>query len=209
MLTLEELKTKWEQNETASNTQMYSSTSFEKMISRQVKRHTKNSMQYFWASFTLQVIVYSLLSHVIVKYWYNTGTVYLAVVGVLLFLPFTIMLMRKFKKLAADKPSPEENAGTSLYDYVLRQQILLRSFYNFKKWYELFLIPLSSAIGVLLVFKLYVPGGVTQHLSGAITVFVVTLVSCSAAIYAENKKSFVQPIQQLQNILDEFKNAVE
>jgi hypothetical protein len=112
--------------------------------------------------------------------------------------------MRKFKKLVTARPWLQQNIGASLHDYVLGQQTLLRSFYNFKKWYEFFLIPLSCAIGVSLVFELYVPGGVHGHQWGAVITFLVSLASCIAAIYFENQKSFILPIKQLQNILDEF-----
>ncbi|HEY6979060.1 MAG TPA: hypothetical protein VH396_22345 [Chitinophagaceae bacterium] len=210
MSTLEELKKIWEQKQDAGTaTATYTNASFEKIIKTRVKKHTKNAFQYFWASFTLQIIVYSLLSHVIVKYGQDKPILYFAVAGVLLFIPFTIMLMRKFKKLATAKPVQEENANASLYDYVLHQQTLLYSFYNFKKWYEFFLTPLSCAIGVSLVFELYVPGGVTEHWPGAVIAFIISLISCIAAIYSENKKSFIQPIHQLQNILDEFKQKEE
>jgi hypothetical protein len=111
--------------------------------------------------------------------------------------------MRKFKKLVTQKPL-QQHAEASLHDYVFRQQALLRSFYIFKKWYEMFLIPLSCAIGVTLVFELYVPGGVHANGQGAVITFLITLASCIAAIYIENKKSFTLPIKHLQTILDEF-----
>ena len=205
MTTLEELKKMWEQKENAGDDPaIYTEESLGKIIRNRVKKHTKNSLNYFWASFTLQVIVYSLLSHVIVKYGQNNMLLYFAIAGVLLFIPFTIVLLRKFKKLVTEKPLQQQNTGTSLYDYVFRQQALLRSFYNFKKWYEFFLIPLSCGIAVTLVFELYVPGGVHEYWRGAVITFLFSLASCIVAIYSENKKSFILPIKQLQNILDEF-----
>jgi hypothetical protein len=209
MSTLEELKKVWEQKrEVNLNPPTYTPASFEKIIRARVTKHTRNSFQYFWASFTLQIIVYSLLSHVIVKYGHDKQILYFAIAGVLLFIPFTIMLMRKFKKLAAERPAPQ-TTDASLHDYVHCQQALLRSFYDFKRKYEFFLTPLSCIIGVLLVFKLYVPGGFTEHWQGVVVAFVISLISCAAAIYSENKKSFIQPIQHLQNILDEFKQKEE
>jgi hypothetical protein len=81
----------------------------------------------------------------------------------------------------------------------------LFSFYRFKRRYELLLIPLSSAIGVWLVFLLYVPGGVAAYPSGAIVTFGITLLSCAIALAAENKESFDKPLTALRQILDEFK----
>jgi hypothetical protein len=207
MSILEESKKIWEQKENAGAVPaIYTPASLGKIIRNRVKKHTKNSLKYFWASFAMQVIVYSLLSHVIFKYWQNGTILYFAIAGVLLFIPFTIMLLQKFKKLVTENPSQHQNIGTSLRDYVFRQQALLRNFYNFKKWYEFFLTPLSCAIGVSHVFELYLPGGVREHWRGAVIIFVISLVSCVAAAYSENKKSFIRPIKQLQNILDEFEH---
>lgn len=205
MSTLEELKKMWQQKEVAAvDAAMYTQASLEKIIRSRVKKNMKNSLNYFWASFVLQVIVYSLLSYVIVKYWQNTRVLYIATAGIVLYLPFTFMLLRKFKKLVTEKPLQQKNIGISLYNYVFRQQALLRNFYSFKKRYELFLIPLCCAIGALLVFELYVPGGVREHAWGTVVTFLISLACCAAAIYSENKRSFLLPIRQLQNILDEF-----
>jgi len=205
MSTLEELKQMWEQKENAgANPAIYTQAALGKIIRNRVQKHTKSALNYFWASFTLQVMVYALLSHVILKYGQNNTILYWAIAGILLFIPFTVVLMRKFKKLATEKPVQQPNIGVAVYDYVFGQQALLRSFYHFKKRYEFFLIPSSCAIGVFLVFALYVPGGVHEHWWGAFITFLLALASCIAAIYAENKKSFILPIKQLQTILDEF-----
>lgn len=204
MSTFDDLKTAWEHHQTPAPASSYTRDALERIIRSRVKKHIKKPLHYFWASFTLQIIVYALLSHVAMKYWQKTDVVWFAVAGVLLYLPFTVVLIRKFKKLASEKPVRHADIGASLYNYVHRRQTLLRSFYRFKKGYELFLIPLSSAIGVVLTFELYVPGGIQGHWPGAAIALAVTLVSCAAAIYSENRKSFIEPIRQLQNILDEF-----
>ncbi|KAA5542917.1 hypothetical protein [Adhaeribacter rhizoryzae] len=205
MSTLEEYKRIWEQKENAgANQGTITQASLVKIIRNRVQQHTKSALNYFWASFTLQLIVYALLGHVMVKYGQSSRILYLAIAGILLYIPFTIVLLRKFKKLVTEKPVLQSNIDTSLYNYVFGQQALLRSFYHFKKLYEFLLIPSSCAIGVFLVFALYVPGGVHQHWWGAIITFLLSLASCIAAIYAENKKSFILPIKQLQTILDEF-----
>ena len=210
MSILDELKKTWgEKQSSMPDPPAHDHQSLEKIIRSRVKKNMNAAFKYFWLSFTLLVLVYSLLSHVIIKYWGDRQIFYLSIAGVLLFLPFTIMLMQKFKKLATTKISIQEHSGASLHDFVFRQQTLLRNFYRFKKWYELFLMPLSSAIGIIITFKLYVPGGVVEHWVTAIIIFIITLISCMAAIHAENKKSFRKPIRQLQNILEEFKDEAK
>jgi hypothetical protein len=202
MSTLDELKKNWNQDpQVSGSARAYDSVTLENAVKARIKKHTGMSMKYFWASFTLQIIVYSLLSHVIIRYWQNTETVLYSLGGILVSLPFTIMLMKKFKALALIRIQP----GTSLHDYVLKKHDLLLSFYKFKRWYEFVLIPLSTAIGVVIVFNLYVPGGVWQHLTGAAITFAITIISCAFAIVSENKKSFEQPLHELHEILNEFK----
>ncbi len=208
MTILEELKNKWEEGQkTLIPPPGYDQASLEKIIKARVKKPTNMAMRYFWASFTLQLIVYALLSHVIVKYWSDPEILRFSLVGILLYLPFTVMLMRKFKSIA--KTRPTDSTGTSLYQYVSRRYTLLDSFYRFKKRYELMLIPLSAVIGVFLVFKLYVPGGVAAHPWGAGITLVITLISCLLALRSENRKNFEQPLHQLQEILNEFKSEAQ
>jgi uncharacterized membrane protein YjjP (DUF1212 family) len=94
---------------------------------------------------------------------------------------------------------------TNIHDYINNQRKLLESFFIFKKRYELILIPLSSAIGVIIVFKLYVPGGIREHLLGAFLTFSLTLLSCYLAIRSENKKNFIKPLGELEKMLSEYK----
>jgi hypothetical protein len=202
MKTLEELKKKWGENPNniaVPNT--YDRESLDHISKSRTKKHMTMAMRYFWASFTLQVLVYALLSHVFVKHWVDTETQILCLVGVLLFVPFTIVLMRKFKRMAL---IGQDGTASSMEAYVQQQHDLLLSFYHFKKWYEVLLVPTSSAIGVILVFKLYVPGGVLVHPVGAVITFAISVISCMVAIRAENKRNFEQPLRGLEDILREF-----
>ena len=204
MSTLEDFKKTWE-NKCQVSAKAYDQTALKNIIRSRTQKSMSVAMRYFWASFSLQILVYALLTHVIVKYGSDPETLIFGTGCILLFVPFTVMLMRKFKRMASTRPD-ESNSGSSLRSYVQQQYSLLHDFYTFKKWYEFLLIPLASAIGIFLTFKLYVPGGVFAYIPTAIVIFIVTLVSCALAIISENKKSFEQPLGELQKIIEEFKN---
>src|SRR5690606_1081215 len=105
MLTIDQLKQNWAKAQAEnSSTGSYDKDSFERIVRSRVRKHTNTAMQYFWASFMLQIIVYSLLSHVIIRYWQDSDILYSAIAGVLLFIPFTFILMKKFKAMATTKP---------------------------------------------------------------------------------------------------------
>ena len=204
MSTFEELKKVWEADqETAKGYTPYDHKTLDNIVKSRMKKNMKKSMHYFWGALFLQILVYALLSHVILKYGGDTNTLFLGIAGILLYLPFTILLMKKFKQMAIAKPA-QGNSGRSLYQYVFQQHALLQSFYTFKKRYEVLLVPLSTAIGVFLTFKLFVPGGVEENPTGAIITFLFTLLSMIASIRLENRKSFGQPLHDLKQLLNEF-----
>nr|PZN54283.1 MAG: hypothetical protein DIU61_07850 [Bacteroidota bacterium] len=183
----------------------YDPATFTRIVRSRVKEHTRTAMQYFWASFVLQLIVYALLSHVIVRYWSDRTVVLPAILGIALFIPFTIVLMTKFKAIAAAGKTHDPAAGdASLKEYILLRRNMLLSFYRFKRWYEFILIPLASAIGVFIVFELYVPGGVAEHQSVALTILIITLTSCAWAIHRENQRNFKEPLARFDEVLKEF-----
>jgi hypothetical protein len=167
---------------------------FDNIIRKRTTQHTRESFQYFWASFVMQIIVYALLSHVLIKNFGNGMIMIPAAAGILLYIPFTIMIMNKFKTMAISK-------SDSISAHVQKQYQLLESFYKFKRRYELILIPLISLIGTFITFQLFVPG---FYLKAEIIVFFITLASCIIAIRAENKKSFDIPLSKLRLILEDL-----
>lgn len=205
MSTLDQLKKHWEpstRTPSPNGNASLDEVTLRSIITSRVRRHTKASFSYFWASFTLQLLVYAMCSHLLIRYWPQTDVRLLSLLGMLLYLPFTIVLMNKFKQVAKGQLTGSESA--SIYDYLSEQYGLLNSFFTFKKRYERVLIPVSAAIGVLLTFKLYVPGGVWAFPVGAFITYAVTLLSCYGAIRAENRKSFVEPLQQLKTLLRDY-----
>ncbi len=201
METLDELKKQWSNASIEPGT--YTEVSMRKIIKSRVNNHLRVSMQYFWASFALQILVYALLSHVIIKYINDLTIVVPGVFGILLFIPFTIMLMKKFKRMATSNLS--EANTSAIHEYISKQRELLESFFIFKKRYEIILIPVTVAIGVLVSFRLSVPGGASANILGAVLTYVTTLISCYLVVRSENKKRFIQPIEQLDSILNEYK----
>jgi hypothetical protein len=177
------------------------------MFKSRIKKHIATAMQYFWAAFFLQLLVYALLSHVVIRHWSDVDIRYLGIGGILLFVPFTYVMMQKFKSIAiTKKPADGSYSVTTIREHVQKQQSLLQGFYNFKQRYERILIPLSSAIGVLLTFKLYVPGSLQEHTIAVTVTYLLTLLSCIVAIRAENRKNFVGPLHQLNEVLGEFEH---
>ena len=204
MSTLDELKKEWATaTPSPATNQPVEPAELQAITQARSARHVNRAMQYFWASLTLQIIVYALLSHVFIRFWGALAVQGLCLAGALLYLPFTIVLLRQFKRVA-QLTSSQPEAGFSLQARTQQQYESLRAFYRFKRRYEYLLIPLSTALGVWLTFRLYVPGGVPQHLPGAALTYLLSLLSCGWAIRRENRNHFEVPLQNLQDLLAEF-----
>jgi hypothetical protein len=124
--------------------------------------------------------------------------------GALLYIPFTVILMKRFKAMY---PSANDETGSSVQnirDNVKKQHALLLQFFRFKKRFEWLAIPLSCSVIVLIVFKLYVNGGIEGHLTGGIASFLILLTCFVIAVYFENKKHFTEPLRRLELILKDL-----
>lgn len=205
MSTLDDYKKKWCKNSPfVASEDTYDLKSFKNMIRMRIKKQNNRIFRYFWTTFALQNLLYGLLCFVMIRYGSDLPIFICCVAGVLITVPFTVYMMKRYKQLAVNKLNRDSNA--SIYEYINRQRDLLLDFFKFKKVYELILIPVSTAIGVALVFDLFFPGGVLASLEVAIILFMLTLIGCFFAIRSENKKYFIQPLDDLQSILDEFQD---
>ena len=205
MSTFDELKKTWNESQPSSieNSKIDNEAMF-KMIKMKSKKQLKAPMHYFWGAMVLHIMLYAILCHIIIVYHDDTRILIMGIAGCLIYIPFTVMMVRKFSNLAIIKPEKQNEPGASLKDYVSRQKEIIQEFYDFKTKYELFLIPISTAIGVYLFFAIFIPGGVTRYWGSALFTFIVTLGTTMLTILFENRKQFRKPISELQQIIDDF-----
>ena len=199
-MSIDEMKTAWNAKGNENKVGGYDKVSFEKIVKNRVKKNTNTAFKYFWAAFVLQNGVYGMLCYVIVKHWADPLITLPALLVIAIFIPFTVMMMKKYKSIGLVDQS-------SMSDYIEKKYEILENFYRFKKRYERILIPLATFIGTFLVFELYVPGGIWSYPKGAVITFFISLAFCVIAIQAENKRNFEEPLARFKMILEELKSA--
>lgn len=182
-----------------------SKESLEKTIRSRIRREKKTIVEYFWASFVYQILIYAFMCHLFVKHWGNAELMVLSLAGAALYIPFTVMLMKKFRSMYASNTGRLNAISLNMYNHVLHQYKLLSEFFSFKKKYDWVAVPLSCLLIVLIIFKLYTTGGVIENLIAAIILFIIWLAMFTTAIYYENKKRFKDPLDQLESILRDMK----
>lgn len=199
METLDEAKNLW-QNTNQENRSVLIKTEVDNIIKMRIKKEKKSAADYFWLSFTYQILIYAFASHLIIKYWGDNRIVLLSAAGVLLYIPLTIILMQKFKAMLKQ---PVQRI-TDIQSNLKNQHALLGQFYSFKKRFDLLSLPLTSVILTGILFMLYVPGGVEAHVTGAATASFGMLLIYSVAAWFEYKKHFIHPLNRLRFILQDI-----
>lgn len=170
-------------------------------VKQRARKTLHTGMQFFWASFIYQMIIYAFLAHIIIKYRQDTTTLWVSSVCLILYVPFLIVLFKKYKAMAVAESKNTRTGNVSMKKYIMEQYKLLSGFFRFKKWYETILIPLSSACFVWIFFRLYIPGGLASYPIAAGVFFLCVLAACTLAIFLENKRNFRKPLKEFEEIL--------
>lgn len=201
MKSLEEIKKQWEESHSKTEASG-GKEDLSNIIRARVKRERKTTMEYFWAAFTYHVIIYAFMTHLFIRFWGDIPLMLFSGAGALLYIPFTIVLMRKFKGMANPKRNVQE---ADMLSHVKHQYRLLSEFFQFKKIFDWIGIPASAIILVWILFHLYIPGGMKENVPGGIVSFGIVLMIFSAITYFENKRRFNAPLEQLRSVLNDLK----
>jgi hypothetical protein len=202
MDTFNEVRELWQQNAgPEANTPLFGKENVAAVIRARIRKEKKGIAEYFWLSLSYQILIYSFVCWLVIKFWGDHQVMAMCAAGAALYIPFTVVLLRKFK--AMYKP---DAAGKSsdIRTHIERQYELLRHFFVLKKRFDLAGIPITCLLLVGIIFKLYVPGGIQDHLAGSTIIYVVLVLIFGTAAWFENKKHFVRPLRRLAFILEDI-----
>jgi hypothetical protein len=177
------------------------------IISSRVRKELKTVSHFVWAAIAYQIILYSFLTHTIVRHWGEMRIVVLCLAGAAFYIPLTVALMRRVGTLFR---SPSAAPGSMVPDVLHKvegEYARLADFFQFKKRMDWIGVPVSCAIIVLVTFTLFVKGGVEGNPRASVALFALSVGMSLIAIQAENRKRFVSPLLHLGQILDDLKNS--
>jgi hypothetical protein len=177
------------------------------IISSRVRKELKKVSQFVWAAIVYQIILYSFLTHTLLRHWGDLRIMLLCLAGGTLYVPLTIALIRRVRTLYC---RPSEAPGSPVPDVfhkVEGEYARLADFFQFKKRMDWIGVPVSCAIIVLVTFTLFVEGGVARNPLAVLALFALWVGMSLIAIHAENKKRFISPLRRLEQIRDDLKNS--
>jgi hypothetical protein len=180
---------------------------FQAIISSRVRKELKTVSQFVWAAIVYQIILYSFLTHTLVRHWGEMRIMVLCLGGAAFYIPLTVALIRRVGTLYR---RPSEAPGSTVPDVfhkVEGEYARLADFFQFKKRMDWIGVPVSCAIIVLVMFTLFVKGGVEGNPRASLAFFALWVGMSLIAIHAENKKRFISSLRHLEQVLDDLKNS--
>jgi hypothetical protein len=207
METFDDIKKLWSEDKLPETCKIpLSYDEVDSMIGGRLKKIKSNFREYFWASFFYQNLVYGCLAFLIVKYFSRIDIVILSVAGILLYIPFTIIFMKKFKTAFLVNKQGIAFSDDDIYLNIKNSYLRMFEFFRFKKRFDWVIVPLNCLLIVVINFILFVPGGIMTNVAAGVILLLVWLVIFIIAIRIENKKKFSEPLRQLETILEDFGN---
>jgi hypothetical protein len=207
MATNKEIETVWKEGkEREGEVAQVTGKDLQKIIASRVKKEVTTVAQFVWAAIAYQIILYSFLAHTLVRHWRDSKVMLLCLVGVVLYIPLTVALIRKVRKSFV-RLSERGSAVPDISHKVTEQYARLADFFQFKKRLDWVGVPVSCAVIVLVTITLFLERGVEESPLVALVLFVLWVGMSLVAIHAENRKRFISPLQHLQQVLDDLKNS--
>jgi len=177
------------------------------IIASRVRKELKTVSQFVWAAVVYQIVLYSFLTHTLVRHWGDMQTMLLCFAAGAFYVPLTIALVRRVRTLCSRSTAKPGSPVPDVFLQVESEYTRLADFFQFKKRMDWIGVPVSSAIIVLVTFTLFVRGGVEGNPVAGLAFFALWVGMSVIAIRAENRKRFISPLRHLKQVLDDVKSS--
>ncbi|NOT75289.1 MAG: hypothetical protein HOP08_10195 [Cyclobacteriaceae bacterium] len=169
-------------------------------ILSRMKKERKILMEYFWASFAYQILIYAFMLHLFIRFWGDPETMLISLITILLYSPFTFIQLKKFKAFVNNHSSMDLSGNLQM------QYMTLSEFFKFKKRFELISVPVSCFVIVFIIFRLSMIGRPEDNLIVAGSLFSIWILLFVISLFFENKKRFKDPLNQYKLLLREMES---
>jgi hypothetical protein len=201
-----EIENVWKEGKAGERLAPLAGPDLQAIISSQVRKKLKTVAQFVWGAIVYQIILYSFLTHTVVRQWGDRRTMLFCLGGAALYIPLTIALMRRVRKLFGNRKAPGSTVP-DIFHEVAAEYARLADFFRFKQRMDWIGVPVSCAIIALVTFTLFVKGGVQANPLAALAFFAAWVGMSLVAIHRENRKCFISPLRHLEQVLDDLKNS--
>jgi len=203
---MEHLRKTLSENMAAENWSKLNNNCLNDIIQKKNREKEIINFGYFWSSFVMQIIVYGLLCHTLIKHVDDRPLIIICISCMLMYLPLTIVLLNVFKRIAILKNQDVNGMDLPIGSYVVEKYRLLKKFYVFRRWYEPVLLTISTGIMVWVITRLYFQGGIYDHPVLALSIFIPSIIACGIISIKNTDKYFRQPLIKLEELIADLKS---
>src|SRR6266699_666802 len=119
---------------------------FETIISSRVRKELKTVSAFVWAAIVYQMVLFSFLAHTLIRHWGATQIMLLCLAGGALYIPLTVVLIRRIKTLYRRPAEGPASPVPDVFRKVEGEYARLADFFRFKKRLDWIGVPISCAI---------------------------------------------------------------
>jgi hypothetical protein len=206
MDTLDSIKILWQQNKDSetANYHTLNQEEMKKIINPKIKKEQRTIKEYLLGVIFWQIVVYSVLCHYIVRYWGDTQFVLSCIMGILIFVLYTVIFHKNIKRLKFRSLSRQDAPLNEICDDIKTQVHYVSQYFNYKKWLDLVGIPVICFVITLILLK---ASPIPDTLTARLVTFGLVFVLFVYGTYNENKKSFIRPLNNLRLILKDIESV--
>jgi len=205
MKSLEEMQKCWkEQKDIHGNALVLSDTMLTKLIRSGIKKEQKMVWEYCIASGFWQWLVYASLTHFIIRFWGDWQFMISCFAVILLYIPFTMMFIRKFRNMRMITFNKSSLQSQDIYATLKIQYKMLNDFFVFKKRFDWLNVPLCCFIIVMILYKYGMIPSFKENIGASAIIFLIYALLFIIAIYIENRKRFKVPLEKMEMVIKEM-----
>lgn len=177
---------------------------FDTIVASRVRKQFKAVAEYVWAALVYQIILYSFLAHTLVHEWGHAPSMFLCFAGGALYVPLSVALIRRVRRLFS--PSTMLESNTNISCTLEQEYARFNSFFRFKRRMDWVGVPVSCAIIAFVTLTLF-GNGMSGNVIGGLVLFAIWVGLSIVAVHAENKKRFIAPLHHLERLLEDLKRS--
>lgn len=175
------------------------------LVSMHLQQERQLLLSYVIKTSVWIFLVTAVFGHLVVRFWGEWPIVCLSLAGLLIYIPFTAMFMRRFKSFYGLQGT-QIAQDLSVYEALQQKKADILRFYQFKKLFDFLMIPVCCMLIMLLINRYSFAAPLSVHLTFNLIVLLLALGSFSWATVLDNRRYFKHPLMKIEEVLRDMES---
>ena len=168
-----------------------------------MKKEQRLVFRYAVKTFIWSVLVFSFLSYLMLNFWGDWNLFAVCMAAMVIYIAFTAIFMKHFKRFFAVECGVHESVD--LQQGLQVKFSTLKRFYQVKRVFDWFMVPLSCAVIALTVNKYSFGAPFAENLAFNVSTFLLYSAAFTYVTVKDNTTYFKVPLKKLEAVMEEMK----